>query len=166
MRPVAQDQNEVGVDDRGQAVGDDEARPAAHKAVHGLLDEKLRARVDIGRRFIENQQFALREQRARNGQQLLLAGGDGRGIAADDRIVALWKRADKVVTVRLVAARMISSRVASGLPKATFSAIVPPKEPRVLQDMPKRSRRGGAGIVRDVAPAPAEYCRNRRRRSA
>ena len=80
---VAQDQNEVGVDDRGQAVGDDEARPAAHKAVHGLLDEKLRARVDVGRRLVEDQQLPLREKRTRNGQQLLLAGGDGRGIAAE-----------------------------------------------------------------------------------
>ena len=150
---VAQDQNEVGVDDRGQAVGDDEARPAAHKAVHGLLDEKLRARVDIGRRLVEDQQLPLREKRARDGQQLLLAGGDGRGIAADDRIVALWKRADKVVTVRLVAgaddllARRV--RLAEGHVFGNRAA----EEPRVLQDHAEAVARGGAGIVRDIMPA-------------
>ncbi len=73
---VAQNQNEVGIDDRGQAVGDDEAGPAAHEAVHGFLDEQFRTRIDIGCRFIENQQFALREKRPRDGQQLLLARGD------------------------------------------------------------------------------------------
>lgn len=90
---------------------------------------------------------------ARDGQQLLLAGGDGRGIAADDRIVALWKRADKVVTVRLVAgaddllARRV--RLAEGHVFGNRAA----EEPRVLQDHAEAVARGGAGIVRDIMPA-------------
>ncbi len=52
---LLQDHDGLRVADRGEAVGDDEYRPARHQAVHALFDELFRAGVDGTRGLIEDQ---------------------------------------------------------------------------------------------------------------
>ena len=66
-------EDEVGVSDSRETVGDDKAGPALHEVIHRLLDAHLGAGVDRARRFVENEDFRVGEDGACNGQQLLLA---------------------------------------------------------------------------------------------
>ena len=84
-------------------MGDHEAGPAAHEAVHGLLQEQLSAGVDVRGCLVEDQQAPVGQQGSGNGQKLLLTGGDVRAVLADDRVVAIRQRADEAVAVGALA---------------------------------------------------------------
>lgn len=49
------DEEKIGVTNGRQAMGDDDARPAFQQLVHGFLDFDFGAGIDVGRRFIEDQ---------------------------------------------------------------------------------------------------------------
>lgn len=61
-------------------MGDDEARAALHQTVEGLLNFDLRARVDGGRRLVEDEHRRKAEHDARNAQQLLLPLGQAAAV--------------------------------------------------------------------------------------
>ena len=66
-------QNQVGIPNRGQPMGDDKAGAALHQIVHGLLNEQLRTRIHRAGGFIQNQDGRIRQNRPGNGQQLFLS---------------------------------------------------------------------------------------------
>ena len=51
---VFQNDDGIGVTDRGKTVSDHEGRSALHQFIHALLDQLLRMRVDGAGRFIQD----------------------------------------------------------------------------------------------------------------
>ena len=70
---VADDQDQIGVANSAQPVGDDEAGLALHQLVHGFLDEHFSAGVDRAGGLIQNQHWRARQHCPSDRQQLLLA---------------------------------------------------------------------------------------------
>ena len=103
---VIQHQNEVGVHDGAEPVGDDEAGSPLHQLVHGLLHQYFRPGVHVGGGLVQNQQRTTCQQRTGDGQQLLLPAGKVGGVLADQGVVAVWHGADKVVAVCFPAGKL------------------------------------------------------------
>ena len=70
---VLEHDDQVGVADRREAVGDDERGPAVQEAAERPLDLLLGADVDRARRLVEDQDPRVGEQGAREGDELALA---------------------------------------------------------------------------------------------
>ena len=67
------------------------------------MDKYLGTRIDVRGRLVEYQQAAIRQQRAGDGQQLLLSAGDAGRILTDNGVIALRQSADEVIAVGFVA---------------------------------------------------------------
>ena len=70
---VAQHQDHVGIADGAQAVRDHEARATLHEGIHGALDALLGARVHVGSCLVQDEDGAVGDERARDGEKLLLS---------------------------------------------------------------------------------------------
>ena len=69
-------QHLVGVLDRRQSVRDDERRPAFEQMLQGLLDERFRFGIERRGGLIQDQDGRVLEERACDGEALLLAAGE------------------------------------------------------------------------------------------
>ena len=131
--------------------------------VHRFLDQHLGAGVDRARRLVEDEDRGVGEERAGDREQLLLAGADVVALFVDHRVVAVGQRVHEPIDVGGArAASRICSSVASGLPYAMLSRIVPPNSHVSWSTMPIFERSSWRGHRRDVASVE----RDRRRRSA
>src|SRR5207245_3668555 len=74
--------------------------PAAQQLFERFLDQSLRAGVDGGRGFIEDENAWLRQRRPRDGQQLPLAEAETATSLAEDGVVAVWQTLDEGVGAR------------------------------------------------------------------
>ena len=72
-------------------MGDDHSGPPAPRHVQRLLDDALRGRVERRRRLVEEEQLRLPNQRACDGDALLLPAAELRPPLAAEGVVALWK---------------------------------------------------------------------------
>ena len=79
-------QDEVGATDRGQPMRDDERRPAGEQRGHRCLNELLALGVEVARGFVEDEDLRRRQDRAGNGQSLLLAARELDAALADERV--------------------------------------------------------------------------------
>ena len=70
------DDDGIGIANRRESMGNDEAGATSAERRHSFLDENFRPRVDVARCFIEDQDARTREEGPRNGQQLSLTRGD------------------------------------------------------------------------------------------
>src|SRR5262245_15866 len=82
--PTVEDQDRVGLQDRREAVGDHEAGPAGHDPLEGGLDQRLRLRVEVGGRLVEDQDARVLENDPRQRDPLLLAAGEAVAALPDD----------------------------------------------------------------------------------
>ena len=71
---VFHDEDEIGIANSRQAVGDDEGGAICAQCVHRFLDEYLSAGIDRRGGFVENEQRGLGQKRTGNGDELALAG--------------------------------------------------------------------------------------------
>ena len=71
--PVIQNQNQVGISDGGEAVGDDKAGTVFNDSSHSFLQVFLQPGIHGGSGFIENQDLGRFENRPGNGQKLFFA---------------------------------------------------------------------------------------------
>src|SRR4051795_2561562 len=94
---VLQDDDQVGVADRREPVGDDEGRAAVQKPPQRALDLSFRADVDGARRLVEDQDLRVREQRPRERDQLTLAERQPGTAFAELRLVAILEALDELV---------------------------------------------------------------------
>ena len=94
---VLKDDDDIGVLDRGEPVGDDEDRPPAHQRVHTLLDNGLGTGVDGGGGLIEDHDRGIGHSGPGDAQQLPLALAQVGAVAVEHRVVALGQAADEVV---------------------------------------------------------------------
>ena len=69
---VFEDDNLVGIENCLEAVSNDKASSASHNGFHGLLNLALRHRIDIGSRFVQNQDLRISQQSSSDGNQLFL----------------------------------------------------------------------------------------------
>ena len=88
---VTHDEDEVGVAHGGEAVGDDEGGAAADDRVDCGLDALLRDGVHGGGRLVEDEDLRLGENGAREGDELLFAGGEQIAALADVAVEPLLK---------------------------------------------------------------------------
>ena len=94
---MIQHNDDIGVFDGGQAVGDDEHRPAVHQGVHALLDDGLRAGVDGGGGLVQDHHRRVRHGGPGDGQQLPLALAQVGAVLRQHGLVALRQTGDEVV---------------------------------------------------------------------
>jgi len=131
---VVHDQDQIGVLDRGQAVGDDEAGAPLHQILHAFLDQDLSAGVDRRGRLIQDQDLRIAQEGAGDRQQLLLALGDVGGFLVDFRLVAVFQGADEVVHIGGVGSGDDFLVAGSGLAVADVVHDRSGEQPGVLQD--------------------------------
>ncbi len=62
-----------------------------------LLDQVFSFHIDAGSRVIENEDSGIEQQRARDGDTLLLPAGERDAALADPGIVAIRQRHDKIM---------------------------------------------------------------------
>src|SRR5438552_3160357 len=79
---------------------DHERGPAGAKAPEAVLDHLLALAVEARRRFVEDQDPRVGEDRARDRHALPLPARQLDPALADDRVVALGKLVDELVAVR------------------------------------------------------------------
>ena len=74
---VLHHKDQVGIFNGGKAVRNHKAGAPGGEGIHGVLNEQLRAGIDRGGRFVQNQHRRILQHGARNGEQLLLPRGNG-----------------------------------------------------------------------------------------
>ena len=105
MRPTLDDaavfhqQNQIRAADGREPVRDDERRAAGEQFGHRRLNQLLALGVEIARRFVEDQDLRRGEDRARDGEPLLLAAGQLHAAFADEGVIALGQLLDEFVRV-------------------------------------------------------------------
>jgi hypothetical protein len=91
---VLDDGDLVGLDHRGQPVGDQHRGAALPEAAKGLLDSCLGDHVEVGGGLVEHQQGGVGDPGARERDQLALAGGDQDAALADLGVEAVGEAGD------------------------------------------------------------------------
>ena len=86
---VLEHDDQVGVADRREAVGDDERGAAVQQAAQRALDLALGADVDRARRLVEDQDARVGEQRARERDELALPEREAEAALAELGVVAV-----------------------------------------------------------------------------
>ena len=95
MRPrlgdstVLEHDDAVRVADRRKTVRNGENRTARHHPVQRLLHELFSHRIERARRFVENQDRRILENRPRDRHTLLLAAGEPESLVADLGVVTV-----------------------------------------------------------------------------
>ena len=80
---MVHDQDQIGIPDGRQTVGDDERGLVAHQFFHGFLDQDFSTGIDRGRCFIQDQDGRIRQEGSGDRQQLFLARRDVVGFFVD-----------------------------------------------------------------------------------
>jgi hypothetical protein len=100
--PAVKDHDAAGLPHGVQPVGDDQGGAARQQAIQGGLHRGLTLRVQVGCRFIQDDQRCVDEERARQGDALRLPAAEPRAALADLRVVTLRQRKDELVSARLL----------------------------------------------------------------
>jgi hypothetical protein len=95
--PGVQDHDLVGTPNGGQAVRDGERGAVGRQGVDGLLDGVLGAGVQGAGRLVEDEDRRVAQDRAGDGQALLLTAGEAVSALADDRVVPVGQGRDVFV---------------------------------------------------------------------
>ena len=143
---VLEDDDEVGVLERREAVRDEEDGPARPRRPSG--PERIRASVSVSTEENASSRIrmgaSVRRARASAGA-LLLPSGEGDAPLADDRVEPLRERRDVGPEARRFTTRSISARVASGRPNRDVAGEGVREEERLLRDDDERSGEGRGG---------------------
>ena len=81
--------NQVSLSNGGEAVGDNESRPAAHQLAQRLHDQALRLGIQSGCRFVQNKQGRVAQKGAGDSDPLSLAAGERATPFAYDRVISV-----------------------------------------------------------------------------
>ena len=147
---VPHDEDQIRIADGRKTVGDDKAGAALHQAVHCGLDALLGAGVHAGGGLIQYQDAVVRQNRARNRQQLLLPLTDIGGVLVQLHLIAAGQRADKVVGVRGLGS---GNDLLIGSVQPTVADILHDgalEEPCILQNHAEALAQGAAVKVPDI----------------
>ena len=86
---VFEDDDAVGVGDRAEPVGDDEARAAFHQRGQAGLDHPFAFGVEVAGGLVEDEDLRVGQDRAGDGDPLPLAAAELHAALADERVVAV-----------------------------------------------------------------------------
>src|SRR5512132_2505412 len=96
---VLHDQDDVGIPDGREPVGDHEAGALRAQSRHGPLDQHLGTGVDRARGLVEDEDGRVRQERPGDGDQLLLAGAQAGALLVEHGVVAVGQRVHEPVDV-------------------------------------------------------------------
>ena len=96
---VLDDEDDVGVADRVEVMGDDDRRPALHQFSRAPMTACSDSGVQPGRGLVENQDRRVADDGAGDGDALALAAGQRDATLAHHRVVAVGHRVDELVRV-------------------------------------------------------------------
>jgi hypothetical protein len=144
-------------------VGDDERRAARHGAVERALQARLGVAVDVGRGLVEDEHGRVAVERAREGDELALAGGEVRAALEDGRVEAPLAPLEQIERVDALERARTLLDPARGSPAAMLVATVPGKRKtscgttanclrsssgrRVVTSLPKHAHRARLELV-------------------
>lgn len=111
--PLAKNKNDIGILHRRETMRNDQHGPPLARALKGRLHEPLALGVEGARRLVEEEDLGLADERAGNGDALLLAAGEGDAAGAYVGVVALGEGDDEFVD-RGVAAGLVELFVGDG----------------------------------------------------
>src|SRR5205085_5646025 len=94
---VLEDDDQVGVPDRREPVGDDERRPSREEQAEGALDLALGADVDRRGRLVEDEDARVGEEGARERDELALAEREARAALLELGLVLVLQPRDELV---------------------------------------------------------------------
>ena len=86
----------IGGFDGRQAVRDDDGGPSFHQRVERGLHVALRFGVERRRRFVEDQDGRILQQRSRDRNPLPLTAGQSHAVGADERVEPLRQRVNEL----------------------------------------------------------------------
>ena len=92
---VVEHDDEVGLTDGREAVGDDDRGAALEGGVQRPLDGDLGLGVEVGGRLVEHDDVGRLEQQAGDGEPLLLAAAEPVAAVADDGVETLGQLVDE-----------------------------------------------------------------------
>ena len=96
---VLHHQDHVGIPDRGEPVGDDEAGPIGPQRRHGMLHQHFGSGVDRAGRLVQDQQCRIGQECPGDGDQLLLAGADIAGFLIQHSVIAVRQRMHEAINI-------------------------------------------------------------------
>ena len=147
------DEDGVGGLDRAEAVGDQDAGAACDHAREGEADAVFGLGVDRAGGLVEDEDRWRVGEGAGEGDELLLAGGEG-GSAFEDRLLELvGQGADEVGYVDLFGGVFEASSVIQLEPRRMLSAMVPVKRNGSWRTTPKRRRSAVRSWSRTSTPS-------------
>lgn len=91
--------NLIGMTNRAQPVGDDEACAPLHQPLQRFLDHRLALAVEVAGRFIEDEYARISEQRTGDGDALLLPTREPHTTLADESFIPALELADEPIGV-------------------------------------------------------------------
>ena len=96
---VVKDQDPVGVDHAGKAVGNPQGGPTHNQPVQGLHYYRLVLRIDAGECLVQNEYGGVLQQGSGDGNALLLPTRQPDGPLAHHRVVTIGQMADELVGI-------------------------------------------------------------------
>ena len=99
---MVHDDDEIGIDDGGETVGDGDDGTVFHQRVKRLLDKMFRSSIESGCRFVENENRWILEQCAGDGETLFLAAGKEGAAFACHAVVFFRFGQDEFIRVGLM----------------------------------------------------------------
>ena len=94
-----QNQNEVRVRDRLKVMSDHETGFGAHQTIQCLAHLRFALHVEACHRLVQDQDRGVADQRARDGDALLLAARKSGAAFADDRVITILQFANELVGI-------------------------------------------------------------------
>ena len=98
---VFQYDDHIRFNDRGETVSDDDGGPILHDPIEGIRDQQLGSGIDIGSRFIQDDDIRFKQHNSGDGQHLPFAFGES-FLGRDLSLVSVRKRVDEGVSMSLL----------------------------------------------------------------
>jgi len=147
---MVHDHDTVGLEHCRKAMRDDDGSAVAHQPLKRLLDQSLALGVERARRFVQQQDGRVAQDRAGNRDPLALTSGESRPTLAQESVVAVGEPADELVggcgnrgRLDLRIAQILAATAVPGSKKLVELRVSVGAEERTMV----------AGILLDYAPA-------------
>src|SRR5262249_23598109 len=96
---IAHHQDDIGIPDRREAVGNDKSRAADHEAVERVEYDGFRFRVGRRRRFVEDGERRVFQKCSRYCDPLPLSGRKLGAALTEFGLILVWKSHDEIVSI-------------------------------------------------------------------
>ena len=133
---VSQNQDQAGAANGGEAMSDDECGSPFHEPFQRFQKQGLGLRVERAGGFVQDEDRGILQKRARDGEPLPLATGEGPATLAQHGFVALRQTDDEIVGIGGASRRFDLGTGRFGAAKSDVICDRKRKKERLLQDQP------------------------------